>query len=884
MPGIVPAWIFAFAVALLFAAPAPAQSRFAFDTTPGILTKDVVPSEYRLALDLDPTKDAFAGVVDITLKVRRPVAAIVLNAFELTAGDIVLEGSGGTRAMTAVPDKEKRQWRIADERAIEPGEYTLRIGYTGAVHAYWEGMFAVAYTAEGKPARMLATQMEPIAARSVFPGFDEPSFRAKFAITVTAPSDYDVVSNMPVKSREPKGDATIWHFAPTPPMSTYLVTVTVGQFDVLEDAVDGIPLRILTAKGKRDDARYAMAVTKQILPFYREYFGIPFALPKLDQLATPGVRSGAMEDWGAISYIENALLYDAAKSSIGIKQDVFEVVAHEVSHQWFGDLVTAASWDEIWLNEAFATWMAQKATAHFNPDWQVPLTHVLWRQRVMRRDAGPSTRSIRSGPVVETAVFDVFDGVTYTKGGAVLDMLETYLGPEAFRRGLNAYFEGQKLSNATAGDLWYYLSQASGKDALAIARTWTDQQGYPLLQARVTCAGTQQSLALDQHRFSTSGAEDAASLWQVPFAASTGSVSPSSYLLADRSANFVVGPCATAPLYIDSSAGYFRVQYSPEHLRKLARAFPELSPHVRMALLTDTLALAQAGRLPLADYLELASRLRPSGGSATQVLFLQAVFALEGLDIALDGTPAQRALRRYARKKLAPMLAQLSWNAAAKDSAVTLNLRNSLIEALGQFGDEPVLRKSAALFAVERKGGSAIDPSIRPAVMSNVARRADAEVYTELVRRLKAADRVEDRWLYAEALGHVESPELAQRLLALSLEDSLPPDIASSLPRMLADATVHGDLAYAFTRDHFDALAGKKSEWGRAGLLPGAASNSNDAAKATALLADQKRLVGAAGDKSANETAGDIELRSRIKAKNSASLATDLARISATTR
>ncbi len=865
----------------IFALPALAQSRFAFDSTPGVLPKDVVPSEYRLALELDPAKDSFAGVVDITLDVRRAVDAIVLNAFELTAGDIVLKGSAGPRAMNATPDKEKRQWRIADGRTIEPGEYTLRIAYTGVVHAYWEGLFAVAYTAEGKPARMLATQMEPIAARSVFPGFDEPAFRAKFAIGVTAPSAYEVVSNMPVKSREPRGDTTIWQFDPTPPMSSYLVTVTVGQFDALEDSVDGIPLRILTAKGKRDDARYAMAVTKQILPFYREYFGIPFALPKLDQLATPGVRGGAMEDWGAISYIENALLYDPSKSSINTKQGVFEVVAHEVSHQWFGDLVTAASWDEIWLNEAFATWMSQKATAHFNPDWQTPLAHVLWRQRVMRVDAGPSTRSIRSGPVVETAVFDVFDGVTYIKGGAVLDMLETYLGPEAFRRGLNAYFESQKLSNATAGDLWFFLSQTSGKDAIAIARTWTDQKGYPLLQARVACTGNRQSLALEQHRFSTTGAADASTLWQVPFAASSGSASPASYLLADRSQNFVVGPCGTAPLAIDSSAGFFRVQYSPEHLHRLARAFPELSPQVQMGLLTDTLALAQAGRVPLADYLELASRLRASRDSATQVLFLQVVFALEGLDIALEGTAAQRDLRKYARRNLAPMLDQLGWKAAAKDSAVTLNLRNSLIEALGQFGDDPVLRKSMALFSAERKGGPAIESSIRPAVMANVARKADSEVYAELVRRLKAADRVEDRWMYAEALGHVENRELAQQLLALSLDESLPPDIASSLPRMIGNATRHGDLAYVFTRDHFDALARKQSEWSRAGLLPGAAANSNDAAKATVLLADQKRLLGAAGDKSASETAGDIELRSRIKAKNSATLAADIARLSA---
>ena len=317
-------WQLCLVALTLFAAPAQAQPRFTFDATPGQLSKDVVPSEYRLALDLDPAKETFSGVADIAVKVRRPVDAIVLNAFDLTAGEIVLEGPGGKRPMTATVDKEKRQWRIADGRGIEPGEYRLRIAYTGIVQKAGEGLFAVPYTAEDKPARMLGTQLEPISARSVFPGFDEPSFRASFAITVTAPSMYEVVSNMPVKTRDVQGATTRWQFAPTPPMPTYLVAVSVGQFDALEDTVDGIPLRILTAKGKKAEARYAMDVTKQVLAYYREYFGVPFALPKLDQIAVPGVRNGAMEDWGFISYSESNLLYDPAKSSIDTKQGVFE--------------------------------------------------------------------------------------------------------------------------------------------------------------------------------------------------------------------------------------------------------------------------------------------------------------------------------------------------------------------------------------------------------------------------------------------------------------------------------------------------------------------------------------------------------------------------------
>ena len=864
--------------ATFLAAQTQAQPRFTFDTTPGQLGKDVVPSEYRLALDLDPAKETFAGVVDISLRVRHPAEAIVLNAFGLTAGAIALTGPGGARPMTATDDKTKRQWRIADGRTIESGEYTLRIAYTGIVNRAGEGLFGVPYTAEGTPARMLATQLEPIAARSVFPGFDEPSFRAIFAITVTAPSDYEIVSNMPIKSRDVQGAATRWQFLPTPPMPTYLVAVSVGQFDALEDSVDGIPLRILTPKGKKADARYAMDVTKKVLPFYREYFGIPYALPKLDQIAVPGVRNGAMEDWGFISYSEAALLYDPAKSSIETKQRVFEVIAHEIAHQWFGDLVTAASWDEIWLNEAFATWMQSKATAQYNPDWQIPLNRVLTRQRVMRGDAGPATRAIRSGPVYETAVFDVFDGVTYIKGGAVLGMIEAYIGPDAFRRGLAAYFEGQKLSNATAGDLWHYLSQASGTDVAAVARSWTDQQGYPLLQVRVTCDKRKQTLELEQQRFSVDGAVDATSLWQVPITVSAGSAPPMRFLLANRSTKFVTGPCAAAPLFIDSSAGFFRVQYPPEHLHRLARAFPELSPFARLALLTDTFALGEAGRIPLAEYFALLSRLRLARDPATLVLFLQADHALSNLNGAMYDTPAQKALHGYARNRLGPMLRQLGWSVSPSDTAIALGLRNDLIEALGMFGDETTLGKSMYLFNAERKGGPAIDPSIRPGVMANVGLRADAEIFAELVKRMATATRVEDGWLYASALAHVEDATLARQFLALTIGDTVPIQMVSWLPGMVAANFTHGAMTYAFVLDNFDTLSRKTSEHGRPHLLPGAASGFNESARATALIADQMRLLGDAGEKTAKETAAAIELKSRIRERDGASLAASLSR------
>jgi aminopeptidase N len=386
--------------------------------------------------------------------------------------------------------------------------------------------------------------------------------------------------------------------------------------------------------------------------------------------------------------------------------------------------------------------------------------------------------------------------------------------------------------NATAGDLWHYLSRASGTDVAAVARSWTDQKGYPLLQARVTCENGKQTLELEQQRFRVDDAVDTTSLWQVPFAVSAGTAAPVRFLLAGRSARFATGPCAAAPLFIDSSAGFFHVQYPPEHLRRLARTFPDLSPLARLALLTDTFALGHAGRIPLAEYFTLLGRLRLASDPATLVLYLQAVHALSNLNGAMYDTPAQESLHDYARYKLGPILGQVGWSVSPSDTAVTLSVRNDLIEALGMFVDETTLRKSMELFKAERNGGAAIDPSIRPGVMANVGRRADAEIFAELVKRMTTAIRVEDGWLYASALAHVEDAALAGQFLALILGDTVPIQVASRLPGMVAGNYTHGALTYAFVLDNFDPLSRKTSEQGRPHLLAGAASGFNESARA----------------------------------------------------
>ena len=463
----------AIAVALVLLACLPwvpvavAQPRFSFATTPGALSKSVVPLRYALAFELDPAQTRFSAQATITLRVDQPVPALVLHAHQLDADEASLQVAGAApQPLRVSAGKLPQTWQLEtpDAAPLPAGEYLLRVAYRGQVQRTGQGLYGVEHTVRGEKQRMLATQLQAVFARTVFPCFDEPAFRAVFEISVKAPEGYTVLSNMPSLTSEPVAagqPGTAWtrhRFAPTPAMPSYLVALAVGRFDELSGAAAGVPLRIFTAPGKREQARFALTATEQVVPYFNEYFGVPYALPKLDQLAVAGVRDGAMEDWGLISYTEPAILFDPERSSPLTQRWAFDTIAHEIAHQWFGNLVTAASWDEIWLNEAFATWMAGKATARFNPAWNTELHRRKWIDRAMARDATTATRAIRSGPVRESAVFDVFDNITYTKGGAVLSMLEQWIGPDAFRRGLAAYMQGQSdfptPPLATCGSTW----------------------------------------------------------------------------------------------------------------------------------------------------------------------------------------------------------------------------------------------------------------------------------------------------------------------------------------------------------------------------------------------------------------------------------------------
>ena len=864
------------------AAAVAAPERFDFDRTPGRLPKDARPLKYRLEFDLDPAQDGFAGTAAIDVDLRRPMPTLLLHAHELQAGAASVQGADGRRRELRIePDAATSTWRLvpADGAPLAAGRHTLRLAWRGQVQRSGEGLYRVDAASTGGAGPMLFTQLQAVYARTLFPGFDEPAFRAVFEIAVRAPRGLQVESNMPRQTLQDEGGAagstTLHRFAPTPSMPSYLVALAVGRFDTLQGRAGTVPLRILTAPGKRAQAGYALGATQQLLPYYSRYFGLPYALPKLDQLAVPGVRGGAMEDWGLISYNESLLLVDRERSGPDTQRWVFALAAHEIAHQWFGNLVTAASWDEIWLNEAFATWMENKATDHFNPGWQLPLDVRRHLDRTMARDASLSTRAIREGLVDETRVSSQFDNITYNKGGAVLSMLEQWLGPEAFQRGLASYMRERRYSNAAAGDLWHHLARASGRDVLAVAGSWTDQPGVPVVTVAQECRGGRTLARLAQRRFAVEPGL-APQQWRIPVQLRQGRRQAT--LLLDRpEAEQALGPCSREPVLANAGGrGYYRVKYAAELKPALAAAFPSLPAADRMTLLSDGFALAQAGEQPLSDYLALLQQVPAARGAGRAALFAQAGDALTFLDDAFAGLPAQARVHEAARTLFGPELKRLGWTPRAGEAAADASQRVRLIELLARFGDDAVIAEARARFDADASGRAALPPALRPGVIAAVGRHATEAEFARLRSQLLAASSEEDRWLLASALAAAGTPAQVDQVLALSLGGELPPNIASALPGLVADAGRFGEQAYGFTVKHFDALAklaGVGPFGGSLWLLPNAAQTFNDTVHAQALLDDQRRLAGDAGAAEAGRVAARIRLHAAVRARDGQQLA-----------
>src|SRR5665811_1808957 len=477
-----------------------------------VLPTTVTPLHYAIDINPDAANMRFSGEVKIDLKINAPTQTIVLNAADLEFQKATLSGTGPA---TVSFDKARQTATLTFARKLAVSEHTLDIHYTGLINQNAAGLFALDYdTAAGKMLSLF-TQFENSDARRMFPGWDEPGIKATFDLSTTVKSNDFTLSNTPIKKTETLAEGLKKvYFATSPKISTYLLFLSIGDYERVSRIVDGIDIGVVVKRGDTAKAQYALDAAVQILPYLQNYFGVKFPLPKLDLLAAPGQSQTfrAMENWGAIFYFESALLVDPALTTESDRRRIFSVIAHEMAHQWFGDLVTMAWWDDLWLNEGFASWMAYKVCDHFHPVWKVWMDAQNASSYAMLSDARAGTHPIVQPINDVLQANQAFDSITYQKGSAVIHMLETYIGEKSFRAGVQNYIKTHAYENAVTDDLWHDLDQLSSKKITEIAHDFTKQAGIPL----VDVSATEHGWRLTQARFANDDSTPADRNWHVP--------------------------------------------------------------------------------------------------------------------------------------------------------------------------------------------------------------------------------------------------------------------------------------------------------------------------------------------------------------------------------
>jgi aminopeptidase N len=684
-------------------------------------------------------------------------------------------------------------------------------------------------------------------------------------------------------------------------MPSYLVVLAAGEFEELRDRAEGVELRVLATQGKKEQGRYALEAAKELLAYYNGYFGIKYPLPKLDQIAIPGGFDGAMENWGAITYDEGVLLYDPRASSAQTKREIFVTIAHEMAHQWFGDLVTMAWWNDLWLNEGFASWMEAKATDHFNPAWQMWLSAAADKSSVMSGDARRSTHPIEQRVDNESEANAAFDNITYQKGGALLRMLECYLGPEKFRQGVHRYLGDHRGSNATTADLWAALERVSGRPIGAIAAGWTEQPGLPLVKVRTEQSHGRQVVWLAQERFALDypGAEPL--LWKIPvsllqpagnarpLAAALDALEklPGSLLHPDGHAGaelcvLLEGKPASIPFgqaegLIKANAhdtGYYRVWYERALFDRLRHHIWQFPAADRLNLLDDQWALVEANRATSADFFALVEALEHDPTYALWDKILSTLALIDDLEQGRAGRPAFRA---YARSLLAPQFQRLGWRPWSSEPESDGWLRSRIIWGLGYFGDAAVIGQARARFQESLKRPETLGADLRPTVLRLAGRYSDQQTYDELHALARQAQGTEERQLCYGAMAEALAPELARQTLALSLSEEGPPQEAAALVVKVANSSGQKELAWDFARQHIIALLARADPFSRGNYVPSILAAFSDAPRAAELEAFVQANPANDAQIRAREAAEQIRFKAALKERELPAIARWLA-------
>jgi aminopeptidase N len=780
------------------------------------LPAGVVPGHYDLGFAVDLARARFEGIETIRVEVAQPTRTVVLHALDIAFRTVTITAAGAAPQTASVTLNEPLQTAtLTVPRAMPKGAADIKIVYSGILNDKLRGFYL---STEASGRRHAVTQFEATDARRAFPGFDEPAFKATFDVSLTIDGGDMAISNGRVVSDTPAADGrhTV-RFATTPKMSTYLVAMAVGRFECLESSAENIPIRICSTQGKKELGRMALDLAGQLLTYFNQYFAIKYPFGKLDVLAVPDFAAGAMENTAAIFYREIDLLVDPKDVSLATSKRIASVLAHEMAHQWFGDLVTMKWWDDLWLNEGFATWMEGRALATLRPEWNVSVDEAIATQAALSLDALSSTHAIHARAETPAEIDEAFDAIAYEKGAAVLRMLENYLGTETFRKGINAYLQAHAYGSGTSQDFWTTMTAASGKPIDRILPTFVNQAGAPLVDVTSACRDGRTDVAAAQQRFFLDPVllgNRSSELWQVPLCVKSGPAGgagapdascqvlsqPRQSLTIERSA------CSSWVFANPGAQGYYRTAYSPEALRALVpRVQDGLTAPERLSLIGDEWALVLAGRHGVGEYLTLAAGFgteRTDGvlsGVTERLAFIHQYLATDASRPRFEG---------FVRTLFGPLFRQIGFESAPADSEEARALRATLIEALGTSGGDPdVSTRSRASLDRSLSGSAPLDPTLAGAITDVAAEHGDRALQDALLNASDHAAAPTEHYRYLYALAHFRDPALIDRALEYSLTSKLrSQDTAGFLARFLREEAARA-RTWAFVKQHWPDLA-----------------------------------------------------------------------------
>jgi puromycin-sensitive aminopeptidase len=759
------------------------------------LPRTIVPNRYTLVLEPDLARASFTGTVQIDVDVVEATDRILMNAIELGIDSVSVDG----KAATFTLDEATERVAIDADMAVGPAQ--IVIGFTGTLNDKLRGWYRSTYLdADGVEQVIATSQMQATDCRRAFPCWDEPDFKAVFDVTLVIEPHLLAVSNGAEASREERADGKhLVHFSETMPMSTYLVAMVVGPLEATEPVQvpllgsdTTIPLRIVHVPGKAHLTHFGLDVGAAALRWYQSYYGIAYPTDKCDMLALPDFAAGAMENLGCITYRENLLLCDTATSTQAEQQVLADVVTHELAHMWFGDLVTMKWWNGIWLNEAFATFMEIACCDAYRPDWKRWTTFSLERSVAFETDSLASTRSVEF-PVEAPADCDgMFDVLTYQKGGALLRMLEQYIGETEFRNGVSLYLRKHTYSNTETSDLWDAIEEANPATPVRrLMDSWIWQPGYPLLTARLD--GT--DVVIAQQRFAYGDSEDA-TLWVVPVHVRIDGVETK--VLLDTDELRVALPSTDAVVVVNAGGhGFVRVTYDDAlRGRLVGDAVRQLTTIDRYNLVDDAWNAVVAGRLGATEFLDFVE-----GFGAERDLAVWQVMAvgLRGVGRLIDGD-AYDAFRARVRALAAPALADLGWESAANEDDLTGKLRGLLVGVIAVLGNDAEAQQRCATIEAAPDG---VHPELVAAATNVVAAFGGAAEYDQFLGRFRSASTPQEQLRYLYALAEFPSAELIQRTLDLAMSGDVKTQNAPFLLNRCIANRDNGQMAWDFVRRHW---------------------------------------------------------------------------------